>query len=218
MLSTTRFNNIISNNETLSKQLKVRNSELQMLGAELESKVEQRTEQLKLANLELYNLANIDKLTGVLNRHGLHQDLGSAFERLRRSGEPSSIILFDFDNFKRINDSFGHDVGDKVLVAGAAVIKALIREQDRLSRWGGEEFLVLLPDTHIKGALVIANELRQAIADQLDSVIVEELTATVTVTGGVAEMKQDESFDMLFKRADNALYQGKRLGRNRIQS
>jgi diguanylate cyclase (GGDEF)-like protein len=211
-----RFNNIMSHNETLSGQLQQRNSELQKLGDELETKVEKRTQQLELANLELNNLANIDNLTGALNRHGLQQHLQSAFERSRRNQEPSSIILFDFDNFKQINDSYGHDNGDNILKLGAKLIQDLIREQDKLARWGGEEFLVFLPNTDLQGASAIGDKLRKAIANQLAGELADDFP--VTVTGGVAQIKNDETFEILFKRADNALYKGKRMGRNCIQS
>ena len=210
-----RFNYIINHNETLSATLQQRNSELQQLSVELENKVEIRTKELEIANLELSKLASIDKLTGLLNRHGLQPHLQHAVEKLRRNQEPSSIVLFDFDYFKYINDSFGHDVGDKVLVLGAQIIEGNIREQDKLARWGGEEFLVCLPDTDVDGAMAIADKLRVAIEQNLSKTI--DLDTPVTISGGVAEFKQGETFAALFKRADNALYKGKRIGRNCIQ-
>jgi diguanylate cyclase (GGDEF)-like protein len=213
-----RFNNIITDNESLTEQLQQHNADLEALGAQLEIKVEQRTTQLKLVNKELKNLVNIDSLTGVLNREGLQQHLKSAYERLRRSHEPSSIILFDFDHFKRINDTFGHDAGDKILVSGAKVIQNFIREQDKLIRWGGEEFLVLLPDTELNGAEYIGNKLRCAISEQLADEIPNNVSVEITVTGGVSEFRRDETFEVLFKRADNALYKGKKAGRNCIRS
>jgi diguanylate cyclase (GGDEF)-like protein len=213
-----RFNNIITDNESLTKRLQQHNADLEALGAQLEIKVEERTAQLKLVNKELKNLVNIDSLTGVLNREGLQQHLNSAYERLRRSHEPCSIILFDFDHFKRINDTFGHDAGDKILVSGAKVIQDFIREQDKLIRWGGEEFLVLLPDTKLNDAEYIGNKLRLAISEQLAGEIPNNVSVEITVTGGVSEFKRDETFEVLFKRADNALYKGKKAGRNCIRS
>jgi diguanylate cyclase (GGDEF)-like protein len=210
------FNNVRSRNETLSMQLQQRNSELLELGADLETKVEQRTQELEQVNRELQTLAEVDKLTGALNRHGLQKYLQTAFERLRRSGQPSSIVLFDFDNFKHINDSYGHDSGDKILMSAVNLVKELIREQDKIIRWGGEEFLLLLPDTEIQGALAIAEKLRLEIAEQLSNTLAPEVP--VTITAGVAQFQQDEIFEILFKRADNALYKGKRMGRNCIQS
>ena len=205
-----------SRNEALSAQLQQRNSELQQLGVELESKVEERTQALELANSELQALAEIDQLTGALNRHGMQTYLQTAYERLRRSNAPSSIVLFDFDNFKNINDSYGHDNGDKILKSAVKIVNKLIREQDKIARWGGEEFLVLLPDTEIDGALAMADKLRLAIAEQLSDSLAPEVP--VTITAGVVQFNHNEIFEILFKRADNAMYKGKRMGRNCIQS
>ncbi|MGS2720733.1 sensor domain-containing diguanylate cyclase [Paraglaciecola aestuariivivens] len=210
-----RFNQVLTRNETLSGQLQQRNIELLQLGTELENKVELRTRELEQANRELQALAEIDNLTHALNRHGLQQYLQSAYERLRRSKEPCSIILFDFDNFKDINDTYGHDSGDAILMASATLVMELIREQDKLARWGGEEFLVLLPATDLEGALAIAEKIRIAISRELSNAIADEVA--VTITAGVAELKHDETFEIIFKRADNALYKGKRSGRNNVQ-
>lgn len=210
------FNDVRTRNEALSGQLQQRNSELQQLGAELENKVEQRTKELEKANSELQTLADIDQLTGALNRHGMQKYLQTAFERLRRSDEPSSIVLFDFDNFKDINDTYGHDNGDKILKSAVNIVNDLIREQDKVARWGGEEFLVLFPNTEETGAMAIAEKLRLAIEQQLSNSLAPE--EPVTITAGVAEFNHNEVFEILFKRADNALYKGKRMGRNCVQS
>ncbi|MFT2089428.1 diguanylate cyclase [Paraglaciecola sp. 2405UD69-4] len=211
-----RFSNILTSNETLSKELQQSNSELKALGAELEQKVQLRTKELELANIELNKLARFDKLTGLLNRYGVQDYLEQAFDNVQRSSESSCVILYDFDNFKYINDSYGHDLGDLVLVMGSKTIKNQIRKQDKLARWGGEEFLVLLPKTDLAGALQIAEKLRLAI----EHMKVNEggTDVPVTITGGVAELRKEDTFESLFKRADNALYKGKHLGRNCIQS
>lgn len=210
-----RFNHLINNNEKLTDNLKERNADLELMSEQLESKVEQRTRQLKLANKELESLANNDPLTNTFNRHGLQQHIQAAFERYRRSEEPFSIVLIDYDHFKEINDSYGHDVGDIVLLTGADLIKSGIREQDKLARWGGEEFLVLLPDTNLEGAFAIANKLKDAINAKP---IGQPIGVKVSVTGGVAQAHHKDTFETLFKRADDALYQGKQDGRNRICS
>jgi diguanylate cyclase (GGDEF)-like protein len=208
-----RFNHLISNNEALTDKLKERNADLELMSDLLETKVEQRTRQLKLANIELKSLANNDPLTNTYNRHGLQQHIQNAFERYHRSQESFSIVLIDYDHFKEINDTYGHDVGDIVLVSGADLIKQGIREQDKLARWGGEEFLVLLPNTTLEGAIVIANKLKEAISA---SPIGQPVGIDLTVTGGVAQTNQTDTFETLFKRADDALYQGKQGGRDRI--
>lgn len=104
-------------------------------------------------------------------------------------------------------------MGDIVLITGADLIKSGIREQDKLARWGGEEFLILLPNTGLDGAFEIANKLRNVISA---NPIGQPVGVNVTVTGGVAMVTQDDSFESLFKRADDALYQGKQNGRDRI--
>jgi diguanylate cyclase (GGDEF)-like protein len=179
----------------------------------LETKVEQRTLQLKLANKELKALASNDPLTNTYNRHGLQQHIHSAFERYRRTQELFCVALIDYDHFKEINDNYGHDVGDIVLITGADLIKSGIREQDKLARWGGEEFLVLLPNTDLDGAFSIANKLKKVISAKP---IGQPVGVNVSVTGGVAIVNQNDTFETLFKRADDALYKGKQNGRNCI--
>lgn len=214
-VTNTRFNNFINKNATLTETLKERNADLELMSELLETKVEQRTRQLKLANKELKALANNDPLTNTYNRHGLQQYVQAAFERYRRSQEPFSIVLIDYDHFKDINDNYGHDVGDIVLLTGADLIKSGIREQDKLARWGGEEFLILLPDTTLDGALAIGQKLKEIINAKP---IGQPIGVTVSVTGGVAQVNHSDTFATLFKRADDALYKGKQEGRNRICS
>lgn len=212
-VTNSRFDNLINKNATLTDNLKERNADLVLMSELLETKVEQRTQQLKLANKELKALANNDPLTNVFNRHGLQQYMQSAFERYRRSQQLFSILLIDYDHFKDINDTYGHDVGDLVLLTGTDLIKARIREQDKLARWGGEEFLILLPDTNLAGALAIAQDIKDAIAAKP---IGQPIGIDVSVTGGVAQVLGKDTFESLFKRADDALYKGKQEGRNQI--
>jgi diguanylate cyclase (GGDEF)-like protein len=210
-----RFNQLSNHNETLTDKLKEHNADLELMSELLETKVEQRTRQLKLANIELKALANNDSLTNTFNRHGLQQYIQVAFESYRRSQNLFCIVLIDYDHFKEINDIYGHDVGDIVLLTGADLIKSGMREQDKLARWGGEEFLILLPNTDLQGALAIANKLKDAIsADPIG----HPVGVNVSVTGGVALINHNDTFETLFKRADDALYQGKQNGRNQICS
>jgi len=210
-----RFSRLIASNEILTNQLQERNADLEKMSELLETKVEQRTQQLKRANKELIAQAEVDQLTTTLNRQGLQQHLQVAFERYRRTKEVFSLVLLDYDHFKDVNDTYGHDVGDIVLVSGVDIIKGCIREQDRLARWGGEEFLILLPDTDLQGAQAIANKLRQTIQEHT---IGQPNGFQVTVTGGIAEIQAEDTFETLFKRADTALYKGKNAGRNHICS
>ena len=208
-----RFNHLSNNNQALTDKLKERNADLELMSDLLETKVEQRTLALKLANKELKALASNDPLTNTFNRHGLQQHIQAAFERYRRTQELFCIALIDYDHFKEINDNYGHDVGDIVLITGADLIKSGIREQDKLARWGGEEFLVLLPNTDLDGAFSIANKLKKVISAKP---IGQPVGVNVSVTGGVAIVNQNDTFETLFKRADDALYKGKQNGRNCI--
>jgi diguanylate cyclase (GGDEF)-like protein len=100
-------------------------------------------------------LINNDPLTNTFNRHGLQQFIQAAFECYRRSQETFCIVLIDYDHFKEVNDTYAYDVGDIVLLTGSDLIKSGIREQDKLARWGGEEFLILLPNSDLRGALAV---------------------------------------------------------------
>lgn len=164
---------------------------------------------------ELERLANHDGLTGLLNRH----HLAAAFERLlaaRRPDSPLSLMMMDVDHFKNINDSFGHQVGDDALRMVSALVRDHARQQDLVVRYGGEEIIVVLPDTGLETALMIAERLRGRIAARpLDDRRGEVLHLTVSI--GVAELpRHADDGDELIRAADAALYEAKRSGRNRV--
>ncbi|WP_292747207.1 GGDEF domain-containing protein, partial [Methylophaga sp. UBA3191] len=170
--------------------------------AELESKI-----------AEVQRLAETDTLTGVANRYRLEKTLELEVERAERFKQPLSIIALDIDDFKIVNDEFGHANGDMVLVQMSRLLKKNIREIDLLARWGGDEFMILLPNTGLEAAAHTAEKLRQLIVDaKLDK------RATITTSFGVAQLRQGESAMRLSIRADNALYQSKDSGKNRISS
>lgn len=168
-------------------------------------------EQLGCKNKALELMATSDKLTGLKNRHSLDARLESEIERSIRYSEPLSIILFDIDHFKRVNDTWGHPAGDEVLKQMARIASTRLRGPDDLYRWGGEEFLVVAPHTDLQGALALAEKLRAAIeADTFPSV------GTLTASFGAAEFQSAEDCDAWFKRVDQALYRAKNTGRNRV--
>jgi len=157
-------------------------------------------------------LSQTDELTGVLNRRYIMRSLRDEMARAQRSGEPCSIAIFDLDFFKRINDRFGHPVGDEVLSSFAVAISANVRSIDRFGRYGGEEFLLILPNVSAEQATVIVNRLRVIVAALDWSAISDDLS--VTVSAGVTQTRPNEPTDEIVARADMALYRAKNAGRN----
>lgn len=165
---------------------------------------------------QFQKIAHTDHLTQLANRRYTYQRGEALFNQAKHSGVPMSVILFDADNFKDINDQFGHDGGDKVLQHLASVSQTLIREQDLLGRIGGEEFLLLLPETSREECLKIAERLRQTLAESSPEALADE--SRVTISAGVATLNTELQFSELLKLADNALYRAKNKGRNRVES
>ena len=161
--------------------------------------------------LELEILATRDPLTGIYNRRAMTQELGIAVEAKKRHQTPISLIIFDLDNFKQINDKRGHAEGDRVLVAFAALITQCTRTVDRFFRYGGEEFVLLMPAVGVAELPAVAEKLRLKISSELRSA--DEI---ITVSLGAAELRSDEDWQDWLRRADAALYAAKAAGRNRV--
>jgi diguanylate cyclase (GGDEF)-like protein len=161
------------------------------------------------------NLAEQDHLTGCLNRSSMEQRLSIELERTRRSGEPVACVFFDLDHFKTINDRFGHQAGDTGLVHVVNVVQKKLRNVDALGRFGGEEFLVLMPGTHLTGAREAANRMR--IALETTPLLIQDAPVTITASFGTAVLGSHESLEGLLRRADAAMYLAKRNGRNRVE-
>lgn len=156
-----------------------------------------------------------DGLTGIFNRRFLETRLNEEFNRHKRYGGIFSIIMFDIDFFKRVNDTYGHQCGDFILKSISSRASSLIRNVDFLSRYGGEEFCCLLPETGIPAALTVAERFRSAIEKQENNF--DGNVIKVTISLGVAEFSKDlESATMLIKKADEALYRAKKEGRNKV--
>lgn len=199
---------------TLSHALARMTDRLIDLQASLEEQVAARTAQLEAANTALEKLARRDALTGVLNRRGFEPKAQLLFDLALRGGRPLCLCLVDADHFKTVNDTYGHAVGDEVLKAIAGCLASRMRRTDLLARWGGEEFVLMLPDTSIDMASDLADALRKTIAafEQL-------LPARVTVSIGLAQLKgTDESIAALLDRADRALYAAKNGGRDQVST
>ncbi len=180
-------------------------------------------DELRLKNKQMEDLlhkvnymAITDALTGLYNRRRFHDVLTSEFERSKRYATPFSVVMLDIDHFKKVNDTFGHSIGDGVLREVSSILKGSIREIDTAARFGGEEFMVILPSTDKNNALIVAERMRVAI----ERYRFEGLDWSVTVSIGIAGMPDAtaDTEDMLIRCADFALYRAKQGGRNRTVS
>ncbi len=176
-----------------------------------ESDLSAKKKNLESALVEVRKFASVDALTEILNRGHMEQRINDELARGYRYGFPISLAMFDVDLFKSVNDTFGHDTGDVVLKVIATKVKSSIRETDTLGRWGGEEFMILLPYSNESIAAKVASKLCLTI-EQID----HDNVGKVTVSFGVAQWDGIESFDKLYKRLDNALYAAKENGRNQV--
>ncbi len=181
-----------------------------------------KLDQIKNNATEIRNKSSIiekesqrDPLTKLLNRRGYEPKLLAELERLRRYENPCSLAIFDLDKFKRINDDFGHTTGDKVLVKVAEVMLSNTRKIDILGRYGGEEFVVILPNLELEGAISLAEKIRKAIFGI--RFLFQETELNVSLSGGVTEFMKDDTIESIYRRADDSLYRAKEDGRNRIK-
>ncbi len=166
---------------------------------------------LRRLNDQLRIKSQTDSLTGLANRAALDRRFATALEQARRYRRPLSIVMLDIDHFKRINDDFGHQMGDRVLRDFAALLDDCLRGSDAVGRWGGEEFLILCPETSGPQAVQFAERLcEQARAFPFATGISQTLSA------GVAELSPSDTPDSLLRRADAALYRAKHEGRDRV--
>ena len=177
----------------------------------LEQHVNERTEELQQAKEKLEVLATTDRLTQLHNRAYGEDVLHHENQRFARTGIKYSVILLDIDHFKKINDTLGHIKGDTVLKQLAIILKQHIRKTDTVARWGGEEFLIICPDTDARGAANLAENIRRVIESYSFSI-----GKQVTSSFGISESRPEESFNQLLVRVDQALYQAKNEGRNKV--
>lgn len=169
---------------------------------------------VRRAERQLIELATRDSLTGLANRRNLLDRAEQEITRAKRSGQPISMILADIDHFKRINDTLGHEVGDRVIVHAAAQLLKACREQDIVARWGGEEFLLVLPETAIHEAGVLAERIRAALVGGTMEHAGQPVPFTLSF--GIATMAAGESISDAIARTDRALYRSKAQGRDRV--
>jgi diguanylate cyclase (GGDEF)-like protein len=214
--------------DTKQKQLDQNETALKMAKQDLEQRVEERTYELVNTNQQLLQeiaerarveqkletLSQTDHLTGLLNRRALSNQLETHSKKTTSTSHYYSLIMIDLDNFKGINDNYGHDIGDDAIQYSVASFKTELREHDLLSRWGGEEFLIMLPETLLDEASAIAQRLCDSLADA--PFMSKKGKIILTASFGVSRYHFGEDLNLAIKRADDALYQAKAHGRNCI--
>lgn len=175
---------------------------------------ERRIQALEQALAEASAMVRADQLTGALNRRGLEEAFERELSRVLRLGSPLSVALLDIDHFKRLNDSLGHQAGDRALVHLAQVVRQLLRPTDSLARYGGEEFLILLPNTAAEEAEKVLQRVQRELTRQF--FLHDNQRVLITFSAGVVELAPGEDRDGVIARADAAMYRAKTAGRNRV--
>ena len=175
-------------------------------------RISRQSDELRQTLVQAQALATTDMLTGLLNRRAMTDQLESELARVSRSGNPVCVALIDIDHFKKVNDHYGHRMGDEVLRSFASLAQGDLRQVDQLGRWGGEEFLLMMPHVDASQAWVAVERLRNRIAAHPMG---DSGNLTVTISAGLAQFSHGESLDRWIERADQALYQAKQSGRNR---
>jgi len=200
-----------------SSELENLNIKLEEANKNLSIKVEQRTKALKRVNKELEKLAITDPLTGVSNRRYFVERLKKEFNRAKRYSHDLSLIMIDIDHFKKFNDVHGHLLGDSVLVELSSIFNSNVRTTDFVSRYGGEEFVLTLPETDKGGALEIAERIRKSVEKHNFPHSLKAKTGKITVSTGISSYPEDAStIRNLMEKADKAMYMAKNGGRNKI--
>jgi len=179
-------------------------------------RIKRLADELERVNKELAELATIDGLTQVANRRAVEQRLVHEFQRARRYKHPFTCMLIDIDHFKAVNDNYGHPVGDKVLIEVAAAIRQSTRNTDLVGRFGGEEFMVLAPETPMTSGELVADRIRRSIAHRTASRVEKGMPAVTASLGLASTELAVASETELVARADQALYRAKHEGRNRV--
>tara|TARA_R110002050_G_scaffold9504_1_gene32994 strand:- start:131162 stop:132790 length:1629 start_codon:yes stop_codon:yes gene_type:complete len=175
--------------------------------------MEQESIALRESAEQSRDLALKDALTGIWNRQALNEDLEKEFVRWQRYQKPLSLVVWDIDFFKRVNDEYGHAAGDKVLKTIARIFTQATRDADFIARFGGEEFVGIFPETRLEDALILANKIREKVANS--KFHYENKPVPITASAGLATFRPNDTIDTVFKRADGALYRAKKTGRNR---
>lgn len=201
--------------ETRIIQLNAQRSRDELRG--MQHKVEEAERRIRELESELANTSDLvrhDQLTGTLNRHGLEEMFAKEVARALRHNTLLCIALLDIDNFKRLNDSMGHDTGDQALIHLARVCRDTLRPQDTVARYGGEEFIILLPETPLDDAVVALTRLQRELTRKF--FLHDNERVLITFSAGITVMHADDTQNTVIKRADEAMYQAKQTGKNRV--
>jgi len=188
-----------------------------MVYSRLEEKVRQRTKDLEASQEELKRLASIDPMTKLYNRRYFSEISEDILNMSKRTNNAFSVIMFDIDDFKNVNDTYGHHIGDKVIIGVADILLENTRKSDIVCRFGGEEYIILLPDTGKEGSMIIAEEIRK----RVEKMVIpydndKELQVTISIGIAMVDLKHDTHMETAINKADNALYEAKRSGKNRV--
>jgi len=195
---------------TIQRQIRELNNHRKML----EQEVYERTQELEEANKKLDLISRTDELTQLPNRRDMNETIENEVGRSARTHKPFCFIFIDIDHFKNVNDTYGHQAGDMILKSVSCTVRNLLRKYDVLSRYGGEEFLTLLPETDLEGAAVVAERFRKQIENT--TIRYAEFDIKVTITLGVSLYDPKLGADRSIQLADKALYEGKESGRNKV--
>lgn len=191
-------------------KLAIINTEIQAKAQELE----ETNMEIQLAKQKLEGLARTDPLTHLLNRRGMEERIRYEIQRFKRYHKSFSVIISDIDDFKKVNDTWGHDCGDYVLGSVAELMSEVVRKIDIVCRWGGEEFMLLLPDTDLEGGAVLAEKIKDLIS--ITPYQFKKIDLQFSMTFGVSIFDGTKNVDDVIKEADEALYHGKTHGKNQV--
>ena len=193
------------------KSITKKRDQLEVLNETLEQKVKKRTKELQKSKEALEVLATTDSLTKINNRYSIMKILDNEIIRIQRYKHPLCVLLYDVDKFKDVNDTYGHDIGDVVLFEMTNVVKSCLRDIDNIGRYGGEEFIIIFPNTSLEDAKIVSERIRK----NVEKYIFDKVNK-ITISLGLVEYKEGENSDKLFKRLDELLYKSKDNGRNQL--
>ncbi len=202
-------------NQALAETRRLRSKDDELIAARRKVGEAEHTIELMRNELEQVKaMLQQDPLTGTLNRRGIDDAFRQEASRCDRGGARLCVALIDLDNFKSVNDTLGHQSGDNALIHVTNVVRGTLRPTDRIGRFGGEEFLILLPDTELKESAGVLARVKRELASR--PLVEKDHSLKITFSAGVTERTEREPLDQLLARADAALYQAKRAGKNRI--